>query len=163
MELLPVKVCHLKQVANIYNHAIKYTTATFDTEPTTAEVWQKLLYEDALPFFIAEEDQHVLAWCRLSPYSTKKAFSSTVEISTYVDHRHTGRGIGGAVTMAAIRAGLTSQLHTAVAKITAGNSQSLNLFHKLGFEHTGRIKQAGYKFDKYFDVEILQAFFSNYH
>ena len=77
----------------IYNEAVLNTTATFDT---TARTFEKQLewYENHKanhPVFVAEENNVVVGWASLSPYSDRCAYDTTVEVSVYIHADHRGK------------------------------------------------------------------------
>jgi phosphinothricin acetyltransferase len=47
-------------------------------------------------------------------------------------------------------------MHTLVGAIDLDNSASMELHKRLGFEHCGTIRQAGFKFGRWLDVAFLQ-------
>lgn len=49
-----------------------------------------------------------------------------------------------------------SGIHVMVAGIDAGNSASIALHEKLGFEVVGRMPQVGVKFGRWLDLAFLQ-------
>lgn len=59
-------------IADIYNHAVHHTTATFDIEPTTPasrEEWLAGHTDPRHPVLVAEDSGRVVAWGSLSPWS----------------------------------------------------------------------------------------------
>ncbi len=46
--------------------------------------------------------------------------------------------------------------HTVVALVCGEQAGSLRLHEEMGFTRTGRIREAGYKFDQWLDVVYLQ-------
>ena len=47
-------------------------------------------------------------------------------------------------------------LHVIIARITAGNKNSIHLHESIGFEHIGKMKEVGKKFGKLLDVYLMQ-------
>ncbi len=84
------------RITEIYNQAVLFTTATFDTRPRTVEEQSRwlALHGGAHPVLVAEEGGRVAGWASLSPYSDREAYARTVEISVYVDEDFRRRGAG---------------------------------------------------------------------
>jgi len=59
-----------------------------------------------------------------------------------------------------IISGQEAGLHTIVARIVAGNRESIHLHEALGFTHIGVMKEVGSKFGRLFDVHIMQKIYS---
>jgi len=68
------------QIAAIWNEAVQWGTATFDTElrtPAQQEAWLTA-HSDAYPALVIVANREVLAYGALSPYRAKPAYSTTV-------------------------------------------------------------------------------------
>jgi phosphinothricin acetyltransferase len=91
-------------IARVYNHYIRTSTSTFDTEPKTAEERASWIVgrSAAHPVFVAEQDGHLVAWGALSPWGERPAYQHSVEISTYVDAEDTRKGVGPELATALI-------------------------------------------------------------
>jgi L-amino acid N-acyltransferase len=154
-------VTDLAAITEIYNDAILTTTATFDTEPKTGEeqaTWFKN-HNSRNPVIVAETDNIVVGWASLSKWSDRCAYSDTAEISVYVRNGYRGQGIGKKLMKAIILKGKEAGLHTIIARIVAGNKESLHLHEDMGFDHIGVMKEVGKKFGKLLDVHMMQLIF----
>ena len=149
-------------VARIYNHAILYTTATFDTEKKTLEERRKWFrrHTDAFPLLVATVDDQVVGWASIRPFGRRRAYHHTVESSVYVDIDHRGRGIGkqllGELLMRARQAGH----HVVLAQVVGGNKASKKLHEGLGFSEVGVMREVGRKFDQWLDVVVYEFILS---
>ena len=147
----------LPRLTEVYNHYILHTPATFDMEPYTVEQrvdWFSH-YGTTGPhrLLVAEADGTVIAGAWSSPYRPRRAYDRTIETSVYCDPDHTGRGAGTALYSALFAAlAEVPDLHRAVAGITLPNAASVRLHEQFGFTHWGTLTEAGYKFDRYWDV-----------
>ncbi len=153
----------LDAITEVYNEAIRNTTATFDTQPKTAEEQKEWFEEhDAKhPLLVAEHAKGIIGWASLSRWSDRCAYSDTAEVSLYVKEGCRGKGIGKALLKALIQEGEAVGLHTVVARISEGNDVSLHLFESEGFEQVGIMREVGRKFGKLLDVHMLQKVFQN--
>ena len=151
-------IADLKDIAEIYNYAILNTVATFDTELKTLDdmkAWFKN-HHNKYPIIVAEKDGEIVGWASLSEYSTKCAYSKTVELSLYVKEEWQKKGIGKQLMKRIIEEGKKANLHVILARITDGNKVSVHLHESFGFEHVGILKEVGYKFDRCLDVYLMQ-------
>ena len=148
----------LKDITDIYNYAILETNATFDTEIKTLEdrkEWFKK-HGERYPILVAEEDGNIVGWASLSKYSTKCAYSDTVELSLYIRPEHQKKGIGKQLMERIIEEGEKAGLHAILARITDGNKVSIRLHEMFGFKHVGVLKEVGFKFSKRLDVHLME-------
>jgi phosphinothricin acetyltransferase len=146
-------------MAAIYNQAVLRSTATFDTEIETAEARAAWLAEHTAPqhpVLVAERDGRVVGWASLSRYSSRCAYISTVEASTYIDESETGRGLGTALSEALLEAGRAGGVHAILARICTENVASLGMCAKLGFFEVGVMREVGTKFGRSLDVMMLE-------
>ena len=145
-------------ISEIYNEAVRNTTATFDTEEKTLENrlnWFRNRDEN-FPVYVVEKSGKVFGYGALNPWSDKAGYKVTAEISLYIDAEHRGLGIGGQLIHFLVAAASETKLHTIIARITQGNESSIHLHRKNGFQVIGVLKEAGYKFNQYLDVTLMQ-------
>ncbi len=151
----------LGQITEIYNDAIQKTTATFDTEPKTAEQQESWFagHDAGHPILVAEEDGHILAWASLSQWSDRCAYCDTAEISLYVREEYRRKGIGKQLMKAIIQEGKAAGLHTIIARIAGSNKISVDLCRSFGFQYIGTMREVGKKFGNLLDVHLMQLIY----
>lgn len=69
---------------------------------------------------------------------------------------HRGRGVGGALMRELIANARRQDCHVMVGGIDMENRASISLHERLGFEHAGTIRQAGFKFGRWLDRGFWQ-------
>ncbi len=151
-------VADVPAITDIYNDAIRTTTATFDTEPKSVEdrrTWFAA-HGERHPVLVAEFDGRVVGWSSLSKWSDRCAYDDTAETSFYVAVAHRGRGVGRALKMATVAEARRLGYHTLIARVAEGSDASLHLNREAGFALVGTLKQVGMKFGRRLDVHILQ-------
>jgi L-amino acid N-acyltransferase len=143
----------------IYNYAIKHLIATFDTDEKSLADRQAWLsaHDAAHPVFVAVDQDRVLGWASLSPFSDRLAYARTVETSIYVEPSHLGQGIGTALMQALMTAAREHHHHCVIAKIAGGNNISVRLHQRFGFVVAGTLHQVGWKFDAWHDVLMMEC------
>ncbi|MBK6989100.1 MAG: N-acetyltransferase [Bacteroidetes bacterium] len=151
----------LNAILEIYNEAVLNATATFDTTPRTFEKqleWYNN-HKENHPVFVAEENNTIVGWASLSPYSDRCAYDTTVEVSVYIHHDHRGkRSVHNFWKLQHWK--VKSKNHTVISRISSDNLSSIHIHEKIGYKHVGTLKEVGYKFGKLLDVTIMQYLFS---
>jgi phosphinothricin acetyltransferase len=151
---------HLEAIRSIYNHEILHTTALYEYEPRSGETmaaWWDAKEQAGLPVLGIEEEPGVLAgFATWGPFRAYPAYRHTVEHSVYVDSRFRRRGVGRALLAALVEEARTRELHMMVGVIDATNAASIALHRRLGFIHGGTLREAGFKFGRWLDVELWQ-------
>lgn len=149
-------------ILEIYNEAILNTTATFDTSPRTIEKqieWFNNHMKNH-PIFIAEENNTIVGWASLSPYSDRCAYDTTVEVSVYIHHEHRGKKIGSQLLEVVTLSGKELNNHTVISRIASENKSSIHIHEKIGYRLVGEMKEVGFKFGRLLDVTIMQFLYS---
>jgi L-amino acid N-acyltransferase len=151
----------LPMITDIYNEAIRMTTATFDTTPKTMAEQQSWFADhgEKNPIMVAEKDGRIIAWGSLSKWSDRCAYTDTAESSVYVIEPYQDKGIGTQLLTQLLKEGKKQGLHAVIARVTEGNTHSISLHESLGFFHIGTMKEVGVKFDKRLDVHLMEKIF----
>lgn len=148
----------IPSILEIYNDAIKNTTATFDLDLQTLEekqVWFQQ-FNDIHPLFVAEINKKVVGYSSLLPFNKKEAYAKTVENSIYVHKDARGKGVAKLLLEKLIMAAKEVNHHSIIALITKGNEVSVKLHKKYDFEYVGVLREVGSKFDEWQDVYFYQ-------
>lgn len=144
----------------IYNHYVRSSAATFDTEPFTVEQRRSWFdhYADSGPhrLLVAADDSGVLGYASSSQFRAKPAYSTSVEVSVYCHPRACRRGIGRSLYTALFSALEPEDLHCAYAGIALPNPASVALHRRFGFTDVGVFREVGRKFGTYWDVLWMQ-------
>ena len=145
-------------IAEIYNEAIRTTTATFDTEPRSVENRRQWLaqHDKRHPVWVAEVDGNVVGWASITAWSDRPAYNDTGETSFYVAENHRGRGIGRELKSHVISEAQKLGYHTLLARTAQDSVESIHLNESFGFQHVGTMKQVGLKFGRRLDVHVMQ-------
>ena len=145
-------------ITAIYAYAVLNTVAALDTdEPTIASQTEWFKHHDNHhPVLVAVRAGEVVGWASLSAWSAKRGYDGTAEASVYVSPSHTNSGIGTRLLRALIQRASTIGLHSIIARISSTNETSLRLTRRCGFSDVGTMKESGFKFGGYVDVEVLQ-------
>ena len=148
----------VNSINNIYNYEVLNGVATFDTEPKTYEERLEWLnhHSSKYPCIVVEKEGKTLAWGSLTQYSTRKAYEGTCEISIYVDKESRGMGLGKVIIAELLERAKNNGIHVILSRVAGENEASKTLHVNFGFELVGILKEVGYKFDRYIDVNFYQ-------
>ena len=148
------------EILSIYNDAIVNSTALYDYKPrtmATMEAWFAAKKKGNYPVLGAFDDDGSLAG--FASYGTFRAFPAykySVEHSVYVEKQKRGRGLGKLLLGEVIEAAKRQDYHMMIGGIDSTNQTSIRLHLGLGFTHCASIKQAGFKFGRWLDLEFYQ-------
>ncbi len=145
-------------IAAIWNHEVRHTSATTDTEPRSLEAQRAWLAGHGArhPVVVALDAEEIVAFGALSPYRPKPAYAWTAENSVYVKEGWRGKGVGGAVLDRLLALAREHGHRSLIARITASNEASLALHERRGFVRVGHERQVAFKHGIWLDVVTLQ-------
>ncbi len=149
----------LPVILEIMNEAIENTTAIYDYYPRNiefVETWFEKKIADGFPVLVCEMNNQAVAYGTFGPFRAWTAYKYSIEHSIYVHVDFQGMGIGKQLLTSLIAAAKHSGFHTMIAGIDASNEKSCAFHHQFGFVEAGRIKEVGYKFDRWLDLVFMQ-------
>jgi phosphinothricin acetyltransferase len=147
----------------IYNHYVRETAVTFDTEEVTVEQ-RRHWFDEHGPsgrhqLLVAECAGEPIGYAATGTFRVKRAYETSVEMSIYVDPGATARGIGTALYRALLPRLEREDVHRALAGITVPNPASFALHRRFGFREVAHFSENGRKFGRYWDVVWLERSF----
>ena len=144
--------------AAIWNHEVRATLATTDTEFRDAAAQRAWLAARSplYPVVVAVRGDVVAGYAALTAYRAKPAFRNTVEDSVYVDRRWRGRGVGRLLVAHLLDRATALGHHSVLARITADNGASRRLHELLGFRLIGIEEEVAFKLGRWVDVAVYQ-------
>ena len=155
---------HLESIRAIYNREILHTTALYEYEPRSAETmaaWWAAKQTAGLPVLGVESEPGVLAgFATWGPFRPFPAYLHTAEHSVYVAESQRRQGIGRRLLSAIVAEAGSRGLHVLIGGIDAANAASIALHSQLGFTHCGRVREAGFKFGRWLDLDFWQLIFT---
>ncbi|HWX49974.1 MAG TPA: GNAT family N-acetyltransferase [Roseomonas sp.] len=157
----PATEADMDAIAAIYRHHVLHGTATFETEPPTAEEMRQRragIVERGLPYLVAEDtDGHVLGYAYAGAYRPRPAYRNTLENSVYISEEARGRGIGHRLLDALIQKCAALGCRQMVAVIgDSANEASIRLHKAIGFQPIGTLRSVGRKHGRWLDTVLMQ-------
>jgi L-amino acid N-acyltransferase YncA len=152
--LKPLVETDFSVVKDIYDWYILNSTATFHTEPIAIDELKAFIYVADARFksFLVIVDEQTVGYCYLTRYKNRQAYDRTAEITVYLRHDITGKGIGTAIVKQLETIAREGGLKTLLAIVTGENDKSIHLFEKNGYEKCAHFKRVGEKFGRVLDV-----------
>jgi phosphinothricin acetyltransferase len=149
----------LAAITAIYAYHTLHGTGTFALEPPTQDEMLARFREIKamrLPYLVSLIDGAVAGFAYAAPFRTRPAYRYGVEDSVYVAPETIGKGHGRALLEALIAGCAKRGLYNMVAVIgDADNAGSIGVHAACGFEPTGHIPRAGFKFGRWLDVVFM--------
>ena len=165
MQIIPANPTHLKAITAIYADAVLRGTGTFEEiAPTQAEMTARFeaILGAGYAWLVAVDHAEVLGYGYYGPFRARSAYRFTVEDSLYVAQNSRGKGVGGALLSALIARAAEQNMRQVLALIgDSTNTASIALHRAQGFEMAGRMRDVGYKFERWLDVVVMQLTLNN--
>lgn len=144
----------------IYAHYVAHALASFEeTPPDEAEIARRraVLLDRGLPYLVAEVDGVLKGFAYAAPYRSRPAYRYSVEDSVYVAPDAMRLGIGRALLGDLIERCQALGYRQMIAIIgDSGNTPSVDLHAKMGFQPAGNIRSVGFKLGRWVDSVIMQ-------
>ncbi|ODV14170.1 MAG: GNAT family N-acetyltransferase [Rubrivivax sp. SCN 70-15] len=150
----------LAAITAIYAENVLGGTGTFEIDaPDAAEMARRRadVLAKGLPWLVAEAEGRVLGYAYANHFRPRLAYRFCVEDSIYLAASAQGRGVGRlllAELVARCEALGARQMLAVIGD--AANAGSIGVHRALGFEPAGVLKAAGWKFERWLDVILMQ-------
>jgi L-amino acid N-acyltransferase YncA len=160
MLIRPCLPADLPAVTAIYGHHVNHGTGTFELEaPTVEEMTRRHADVTAkgLPWLVAEDAGQVHGYAYANHFRPRPAYRFFLEDSIYLHPDAQGRGLGKLLLAELLARCQAQGARQMVAVIgDSANAGSIGVHAALGFTHQGVLKAAGWKFDAWRDVVLMQ-------
>ena len=148
----------LPTVCEIINHYIATTTFNFRTDPQSPDEWLAdwRQYHEHYPWLVATIDGALVGVAYATPWKTRAAYDWSVEVTVYVAHGCTRRGIGRALYQRLLSLLDAQGYRTQIAVIALPNDPSIAVHEAFGFRPAGMLRDVGFKHGSWRDVGFWQ-------
>ena len=164
MNIIRCDPTHSSAILSIFNEAIAHSTALYDYHPRTPammQAWFDVKTKGTFPVIGAVNDTgELLGFASYGTFRAWPAYKYSVEHSVYIDPRFRRHGLGKTLLRELIAAATAQNYHMLIGGIDAANTASIALHRSSGFSHCASIKQAGFKFGRWLDLEFYQLILS---
>jgi L-amino acid N-acyltransferase len=152
------------QILAIFNDAILTSTALYDYKPRTPEMmvtWFENKTKGNFPVLgLVNDANQLLGFGSYGTFRAWPAYKYSVEHSIYVASGFRGRGLGKRLLKEIIAVAQEQGFHVLIGGIDSENAVSIQLHQAFGFQHAGRIRQVGFKFGRWLDLDFYQLILS---
>ena len=147
----------LPRLTDIYNHFVRESYTTFDTDVFSVEArrawFDKFADHGRYRLLVGDVDGDLVGYASSQPLRPKPAYDQSVETTVYLAPEFVGFGYGETLYRALLDLlSARDDVHRAYGVIAMPNDGSVRLHEKLGFRHVGTLSEVGYKFGKYWDT-----------
>ncbi len=145
-------------IAAIWNHYIRETPATFTTAAKAPEEIANLVTERlrAGHAFLVCGDADVTGFASYAPFRPGPGYARTMEHTIMLSPAACGQGLGRGLLDRIERHASAAGHRSLVAAISSGNPGALAFHQKAGFVARGVLPEAGWRWDRWWDLHLLQ-------
>jgi phosphinothricin acetyltransferase len=151
---------HADDILAILNEAIVSSTALYDYQPRSPQSMRQWFDAKAAGNFpvigIESGAGELMGFVSYGVFRAWPAYKYSVEHSVYVHREHRGEGLGLLLMRELIEIARAQGRHTLIGAIDGDNHASIAFHEKLGFTHSGTVRQVGFKFGRWLDVAFYQ-------
>ncbi|MGY4691114.1 N-acetyltransferase family protein [Salibacterium sp. K-3] len=147
---------HWPQVRDIYEMGIETEIATFETEAPSWEIWSATHDLVCRLVVMDQEEEEVLGFAAISPFSSREVYAGVGEISIYIRGDVRGRGVGTALLKELILVSEEQGYWMLQAGIFPENRTSIKIHEAAGFRKVGTRERIGQLNGLWRNVELYE-------
>ena len=149
-----VSIKDAEEICGIYNYYILNTIVTFEDGALSKREMEKRIQQitSNYPWIVYVEDKRILGYAYATMWKTRSSYKNTVEVTFYVNHDFTGKGIGSILCKGLLVKLKKKGYHSVIGGIALPNEASVALHEKFGFKKVAHFHEVGHKFEKWIDV-----------
>ena len=155
MPIRPMEPRDLPAIAALWNPAIRDSAITFTTEEKTQDALAAWLAAGP-PRLVAEGAEGLQGFVAVGPFRSGPGYARIWEHTIFVTPGAQGRGLGAALIEAMAEAARAEGIGSLIGGISGENPAAVAFHARLGFAEVGRIPRAGWKFDRWLDLVLVQ-------
>jgi L-amino acid N-acyltransferase YncA len=150
--------CDAPALAQIYNHYVLTSVATFETEVVDSQEMSRRVCErlEKHDWLVATVDGRIVGYAYYGAFRPRAAYSHTVESTVYVAAEAVGQGFGHALYHELIDSAEAKGFAQMIGVIALPNAPSIALHERLGFNEAGVLREVGFKLGRFVDVSLWQ-------
>jgi L-amino acid N-acyltransferase YncA len=160
---MPVISCdssYAGPILEIFNDAILHSTALYDYKPRTAEMmtaWFEAKRKGNYPVIgVVDDHGELQGFASYGSFRAWPAYKYSVEHSVYVAEKFRRCGLARLLLGELIQAAESQNYHAMIGVIDSQNRPSIALHEQMGFVHGGTLRQVGFKFGRWLDIDFYQ-------
>lgn len=150
---------HQKEIMEIFDFYVKSGTAAFPNNTLPEQFYAMLMKKsEGYPSYALKniDNNCVVGFCQLSPYSPFSTFKSTACITYFIANEYTGKGLGEKCLLKLEQDASEMGIIDLVAEISSENHGSIAFHKKHDFYIAGELKNIGVKLNRKFGIVYMQ-------
>ena len=160
MPIRPSLPADVPAITAIYGWNVLHGTGTFELDaPDVAEMSRRRddVLAKGLPWLVLEQAGEVVGFAYANVFRPRPAYRFCLEDSIYLAADAIGRGFARPLLAELLARCEQAGARQVLAVIgDSANHGSIGVHRALGFEHVGVMAAAGWKFDRWIDVVVMQ-------
>ncbi|MCH6265892.1 MULTISPECIES: arsinothricin resistance N-acetyltransferase ArsN1 family A [Neobacillus] len=154
-------VSDVESILNIYNQGIEDRIATLEEDQKDIEYMREWFNNHTGRFavIVVEQDDEVVGWASLNPYSNRCAYAGVADLSIYIRRDYRGKGVGSVLLNEIEQAAIKNDFNKIVLFTFPFNNLGQGLYRKKGYREVGVFKNQGKLDGRFVDVMIMEKVF----
>jgi len=154
-------VCDLGSILDIYNQGIEDRIATLEEEPKDIDYMRNWFdnHYGRFAVIVVEQDDEVIGWASLNPYSNRSAYAGVADLSIYIRRDSRGKGVGSLLLNRIEQIARENDFNKIVLFTFPFNTLGQGLYRKNGYREVGILKNQGKLDGRFVDVMIMEKCF----
>ncbi|SEQ25048.1 GNAT family N-acetyltransferase [Thalassovita taeanensis] len=147
------------RIAEIWNHVIRTSAATFSNLEKTPEGLAQDFADkaaDGKTFLVAEIDGQVVGFATYFQFRGGPGYAKTMEHTVILAPRAHGRGLGRALMAGIEEHARAGGAHSIFAGVSAENEAGVAFHAAVGYAEVARLSEVGFKFGRWMDLVLMQ-------
>lgn len=143
----------------VWNFYVRETTVTFASVPKTAAGVAALMAErrqQGFEIWVAEAEGRVQGFASYAQFRGGEGYARTMEHSVMLSPGAQGKGLGRGLMAAVAAHAFARGGHTLYAGVSAENAAGQAFHAAIGFAPVAVLAQAGWKFERWIDLVLMQ-------
>lgn len=143
---------------NLFNYYVENSYAAFPENRVGDDFFSHMMQLSlSYPVITVKPSTgELIGFALLRPYSPIAVFKRTAEIAYFLAPDHTAQGIGRALLEYLTAEARKRRIDSLIATISSSNDTSIKFHNRSGFKECGRLQNIGRKFERDFDVLLMQ-------
>lgn len=161
-EIVRVSPSDAEAIAEIYNHYVHHSIATFEEQPVSPEEMTARISKvesQNLPWLVLTTNDELKGFAYAAGWRERSAYRYSVELTIYLADDAAGKGWGTKLYQALFDELRQLNLHSALAGISLPNEASIKLHEKMGMTKVAHFSEVGFKFGQWIDTGYWQIIF----
>ena len=158
MIIRPALPADIPAILDLWNPFIRDTMVTFSSEEKTADSLSDMIAarrRAGQEFFLAE-DGALLGIATYAQFRGGNGYAHAMEHTIILSPEAKGKGVGRALMTHLENHARAGGAHTLFAGVSSGNPDGVAFHEKIGFTVVARIPEVGRKFDRWWDLVLMQ-------